>query len=102
MTVDSQHWLRPYGGAVHTRPATGGRCRNSWPGQPYLRSALHNAEEGNVPLRPAQTARETDMPQTATSRGAIRGHTAELGAIYRALRLPANSKASCCAAGGLH
>ena len=92
MTVDPQNWLMPYDGAVQTRPATCGRCRNFWPGQAYLQPALHSAEKGNVPPRPAHPARETDMPQTATSRGAIRGHTAELGAIYRALCLPAKQQ----------
>jgi hypothetical protein len=35
------------------------------------------------------------MPQTVTSWGAIRGHTAELGAIYRGLGAAANGRASC-------
>src|SRR6266550_7881650 len=83
--------VMPKGGAVRAWLATCGRRNLSRLGRAHLRPALHGAEEGSVALRPAHPTRESHMPQIVTSGGAIRGHTAESGAIYRALRLPATA-----------
>jgi hypothetical protein len=100
MTVDPQNWLMPYDGAVQTRPAT---LRSPQKLLAWAGSSTASATQRRKGKRPAAASPPRSRNRYATDRHLHRCDPRTHGgtrAIYRALCLPANSKASCCPAAG--